>query len=346
MNFFESLQKSMIIAEIGVNHNGDVNLAKQMIVAAKKAGADAVKFQTFNAESLASRDTPLVKYQEKSVFKDETHFEMLERLELSDNDHYELANFCQNLEIEFLSTPYDIDSAKFLAQMNVRFFKTSSADIVDLPLQHFIATTGIPSIIATGMATLGEIEAVVRIYDQVCNSNFILLHCVSNYPCSDASLNLRAMQAIGKAFSVPYGFSDHSVGYLAAVASVTLGAMVIEKHFTLDRSLPGPDQMASCNPEEFSDLVRNIRRLEEMLGVPRKYCQPEEIEMATVSRKSLVIRRSVNAGQRFTEDDFSLKRPGTGITATYLHGVIGKVARVDLLPGHRLIWSDLQEPQP
>lgn len=344
-NYFAGIERVLIIAEIGVNHNGDITLAKKMIDAAKDSGADAVKFQTFTAEALASRNTPKVEYQLSTTNVHETHFEMLRGLELGRQEHYELADYCRQRDIDFLSTPYDIESAQFLAAMNVRFFKTASADLVDLPMQRYIASTGIPTIVATGMATLGEIERVVRIYEELGNSNLILLHCVSNYPCSDASLNLRAMQTMGLAFSTPYGFSDHSEGYLAAVASVAMGAKVIEKHFTLDKELLGPDHKASSNPAEFSDLVRSVRCVEEMLGKPRKICQPEERQMAEVSRKSLVLNKSLRAGQVFTEEDMQLKRPGTGISACFLPDIVGKVARVDLPAGHRLKWSDMESAE-
>ena len=343
MNYFSSLKRVLIIAEIGVNHNGDVMLAKKMIDAAKQSGADAVKFQTFTAEALAAHDTAKVNYQLGTTCDNETHFEMLSRLELGRAEHCELYDYCQKLGIDFLSTPYDIPSAQFLSLLNVRFFKTASADLVDLPLQRYIASTGVPTMVATGMATLGEIERVVQIYGEEHNSNLILLHCVSNYPCSDASLNLRAMQTMGLAFSAPYGFSDHSMGNLAAAASVAMGARVIEKHFTLDKELPGPDHKASANPAEFSDLVLTVRRLEEMLGKPQKICHPEERQMAEVSRKSIVLSKSLLAGQPITDDVLELKRPGTGLSASFLNDIIGKCIFADLPAGHRLKWSDLKE---
>ena len=344
MNYFETLKQVLIIAEIGVNHNGDVELAKRMIDAAKEAGADAVKFQSFTADSLVSPDTPKVQYQLNTTSDCETQFEMLRNLELGKTEHYELADYCHRSDIEFLSTPYDIQSAKLLASLNVRFFKTASADLVDLPLQRYIASTGVPTIVATGMATLGEIEEVTRIYEEANNPHLILLHCVSNYPCSDMSLNLRAMQTMTRAFSLPIGFSDHSEGYLAAVASVALGGRVIEKHFTLDKSLPGPDHKASSNPDEFYDLVRSVRRVEVMLGRGHKSCQPEERQMAKLARKSLVLRRSLHAGQRLTHSDLELKRPGMGISASFLPEILDKVVRRDLSAGYRLKWADLEEP--
>ncbi|MDB9340923.1 N-acetylneuraminate synthase family protein [Nodularia spumigena CS-589/07] len=261
-NFFCDVSRAYLIAEIGVNHNGDVDLAKQMIDAAKKAGADAVKFQTFSADSLVSLETPKVNYQKNTTSPDETHYDMIRRLELDHQAHYELFNYCTEKSIDFLSTPYDVDSAQFLLKLGVKLFKTASADIVDLPLQRYIASTGNPTIVATGMAGLGEIEQVVDLYEEVGNPNLVLLHCVSNYPCSDQSLNLRAMNTLAQAFSLPVGFSDHSEGFLAAVIAVSMGAKVIEKHFTLDKAMSGPDHRASSTPEEFAQLVQNVRRAE------------------------------------------------------------------------------------
>lgn len=342
MNHFSSLQQSFIIAEIGVNHNGNIALAKKLVEAAKQSGADAVKFQTFTATALVSPGTPKVHYQVSTTSAEETHYEMLKRLELSHQTHLDLAAYCQELEIDFLSTPYDIQSAAFLEAMNVRFFKTASADLVDLPLQRYIASTGKPSIVATGMATLGEVERVVDIYQEAGNPNLVLLHAVSNYPCSDESLNLRAMHTLTQAFSLPVGFSDHSKGYLAAVISIAMGAKVIEKHFTLDKSMAGPDHKASSTPTEFAELVRNVRCAERMLGTARKICQPEERQMASVSRKSLVLARSMRAGEALTVEDIQLKRPGTGIDAGFIPSLVGHTVRTDLTAGHQLRWSDLE----
>jgi sialic acid synthase SpsE len=318
MNFFSKLQQSLIIAEIGVNHNGDMGLAKKLILAAKESGADAVKFQTFVASKLVSPGTPKVEYQLKSSGEGETHFQMLQRLELTKHSHIELAAYCDELGIEFLSTPYDIESAAFLLEMNVRYIKTASADIVDLPLQRFIAKSGKPAIIATGMASLGEIERVVNIYSQFGNPDLVLLHAVSNYPCSDASLNLRTIKTIANAFSLPIGFSDHSIGEMGAILSVALGAKVIEKHFTLDKFMNGPDHLASSTPDEFKKLVSSIRRAEIMLGSSQKMRQLEERQMAAVSRKSLTLNRSMKAGEVLSNSDIGLMRPGTGVEAIFL----------------------------
>jgi N,N'-diacetyllegionaminate synthase len=345
MNFFSSLKTVFVIAEIGVNHNGSVDLAKRLIDAAKLSGADAVKFQTFTAEALALPDTPKVQYQITTTSERESHFEMLRRLELGRDAHHELASHCKEVQIEFLSTPYDVSSAQFLESMNVRFFKTASADLTDLPLQSYIASLGKPTIVATGMATLGEIERVVRIYENAGNPHLVLLHCVSNYPCSDASLNLRAMNTVGDAFRLPVGLSDHSQGFVAAIASVARGAKVIEKHLTLDVNMSGPDHAASSTPKEFNDLVSTIRRVETMLGDYRKICQPEEIQMAKVSRKSLVLTRSVQMGEVLDLSDVQLRRPGNGIDASFMSNIAGRKARISLEKGHQLRWTDFEERQ-
>lgn len=342
-NIFSELNESFLIAEIGVNHNGDVSLAKELIREAKKCGADAVKFQTYKASSLASPITPKVEYQLSTTSAEESHLEMLQRLELSHDAHLELAAYCVEIGIEFMSTPYDLASAKFLGSMSVRFIKTASADLVDLPLQRYIASMGKPTIVATGMATLGEIERVVNIYEEEGNPHIILLHCVSNYPCSDESINLRAMNTLANAFGLPVGFSDHSKGHLAAVLSVGLNAKVIEKHFTLDKKMDGPDHAASSTPAEFSELVRNVRRAESILGEERKRCQPEERQMAIVSRKSLILSRSLASGEIVTLDDLELRRPGTGIEAGFLSNLVGTRVRESLPEGHQLKWSDLDD---
>ena len=335
-----------IIAEIGVNHNGDMDIAKKLIEEAKIAGADAVKFQTFTAANLAARHTPKVSYQEETVSADESHYEMLERLELSHENHRLLLKYCNEVNIEFLSTPYDIDSAKFLLSLGVDYFKTASADIVDLPLHRYIASTGKLVFIAVGMATLGEVDEVVKTYHNAGNSNFILLHAVSNYPASDESLNMRVMNTLEKSFGVSVGYSDHSIGYVAAVIAVSRGARVIEKHFTLDKSMPGPDHKASSTPEEFKDYVKNIRKTELMLGSHLKKCQMEEQQMSSVSRKSIVLSRSVDAGSMLVIDDFQLQRPGNGIPPYHLNSLVGQRVRQDLERGRQLKWADLDDVQP
>lgn len=332
-----------LIAEIGVNHNGDMDLARKMVVAAKEAGADAVKFQTFTADTLVSRGTPKVRYQEQTTSKDETHFEMIRKLELKREHHRPLVEFCEATGVDFISTPYDLESAAFLDSLGVEIFKTASADIVDLPLQSLLAKTGKTVIVATGMATMDEIREADDIYVMEGNPNLALLHCVSNYPCSDASLNLRVITALRAAFGRVVGFSDHSVGPRAAALSVALGAGIIEKHFTLDKTLPGPDHKASATPDEFAELARAVRHAELVLGSPEKRCQDEERQMAEVSRKSIVISKPIAAGETITAEHLTMKRPGTGLRANQIASVIGKIATRALDRDHVLQAQDIEE---
>jgi len=262
---------------------------------------------------------------------------MIKKLELTHENHKILAKHCQNLKIDFISTPYDIDSARFLhEELDVHLFKTASADLVDLTLHKWIAKTGKPCIMSVGMATLGEIEETVNIYKELNNNNIILLHCVSNYPCSDESINLKVLGTLKHAFQCPVGYSDHSIGYEAAVLSLAYNACIIEKHFTLDKNLPGPDHKASSTPDEFKQLAIAIRRSEKMIGNPIKQCQQEEIQMSHVSRKSIMSSRGIKAGEVFEYSNLTLKRPGTGLSSKYLNHFIGKKATIDL-PAHTCI---------
>lgn len=328
-----------VIAEAGVNHNGNLNMAFQLVDAAVKAGADAVKFQTFTAAALVSPETQKVAYQMDTTPHEETHYDMLKKLELSKNEHRLLFKYCVEKDIEFISTPYDVESAEFLNELGVQTYKTASADIVDLTLHNFLSKTGRDVIIATGMATLGEIEEVVNLYPD--KNKITLLHCVSNYPCSIESLNLKVMQTLKSAFNVNVGYSDHSIGSLAATLSVALGATVVEKHFTLDKTLPGPDHKASSDCLEFSELVDSIRAAEVALGVPTKLCQAEEAEMAAVSRKSIVLSKNVKKGEKITVEDIALKRPGTGLYAREIENILNKKLRYDLSKDHILSWADI-----
>lgn len=331
-----------IIAEIGVNHNGDTDLAMKMVDAAKKAGADAVKFQTFSAQRLASQSTPKVKYQIRTTGESQSHKQMLQDLELSEEQHILLKKHCDSLKIDFLSTPYDVESARFLREeLNVLTFKTASADIVDLPLHKYIAENADWAIVSTGMATLGEVEEAVSIYEGS-KSMLTLLHCVSNYPCSDSSLNMLSMGTLQKCFNVPVGYSDHSVGSVAAISSVALGGTVIEKHFTLDKSLPGPDHQASIEPGELLSLVTDIRRVENMLGSSIKKPQLEELEMASVSRKSVFLKRDISAGEKISFADLTCKRPGTGLAPKYLEIAEGSFATKDLKADDLLEFGDFR----
>lgn len=320
-----------IIAEIGVNHNGSLDLAKRLIIEAKDSQADAVKFQTFSAERLASLKTPKVAYQKLGSDEAQSHFEMLKSLQLSAEDHIALKIFCDNAGIEFMSTPYDVDSARFLNEVvGIKRFKTASADVVDSLLHKYIRQTGKPVIISTGMATLGEIEKAMMIYEESGKDLVTLLHCTSNYPCRDNSVNMMVLETLQKTFGVEVGYSDHTVGSTAAVVAAACGAKVIEKHFTLDKDMIGPDHKASADPEELKILIKDVRTAEEMLGNGRKKIQPEEIEMRSISRKSLRAVRRIEKGEVITLKDIVLRRPGDGLYGNELEQVVGKQARRDI----------------
>ena len=330
------------IAEIGVNHNGNISLAKRMIDLAKKSGADAVKFQTFKAERLATPNTPKVQYQKKFTSSKQSHFEMLKSLELSDFDHRILKKYCKTKKIDFISTPYDLASAKFLSKIGCKYFKTSSADIVDLELHTYLAKSKKSVIISTGMSSLSEIKECIKIYNRYRNKNIILLHCVSNYPCSLKSLNMKALTLLQKKFNCAVGYSDHSIGYVASVVSVALGARVIEKHFTTNKKLSGPDHKASALPEEFKKMVSEIRRVEVIVGQEVKKCQKEEIQMSKVSRKSLTLNVSLKKNQRLKIDHLCLKRPGTGLLYKNINNISGKNLKKNLKKNHQIKFTDLR----
>lgn len=336
------LTNTFIIAEIGVNHNGSVDLAKKMIVAAKLAGADAVKFQTFTAESLVSKATPKVDYQKETTGDTESHYDMIKSLELSHDDHYPIIEHCRSNDIQFISTPYDVGSARFLDKIGVRIFKTASADIVDLSLHKFLAGTGKTVIISTGMATMDEVREALDIYKAADNSNVILLHCVSNYPCEFESLNLRAMLTLESEFGFPVGYSDHACGVYPAVAAVAMGAKVVEKHFTLDREWIGPDHKASSTPEEFKELVQAIKICETSLGSSIKAIQEEEKQMRQISRKSIFVVNTIIQGSPIKLENLTLRRPGTGLYAKSFSELEGKLAKHDLKEGHMMTLDDVQ----
>lgn len=342
MGKYNNLKKCYLIAEIGVNHNGNMTLAKEMIDAAITSGADAVKFQTFKAETLVTKGTPKVRYQEATTTPDETHYQMIEKLELKEEQHVLLKDYCDENSIDFISTPYDPASVDFLESLGVQQYKIASADLVDLELLKRVAATKKPVLLSVGMARLGDVEDALEMFSDYEKGNLLLLHCVSNYPCSDESLNLRVMKTLETAFNYPVGYSDHSIGSQASILSLALGAKVVEKHFTLDKTLPGPDHKASSTPDEFLELSKAVRRAELMLGSGIKKCQSEEMQMASVSRKSITLARDMNAGDVITHDDLIMMRPGTGLRAKVLKDVIGLKLRKDLSKHSLVEWTDLE----
>lgn len=319
-----------IIAEAGVNHNGDLALAKQLVDAAVTAGADAVKFQTFKAERLASASAPKAAYQLQTTDRSESQLEMLRRLELSEPAHRALMAYCQEWRILFLSSPFEEESADVLEQLGVCAFKIPSGELTNLPFLEHVARKGKPMIVSTGMSTLAEVEQAVQAIRQMKNSQVVLLHCVSDYPADPSDANLRAMQTMADAFKVPVGYSDHTPGIEVALAAVALGACVIEKHFTCDRTLPGPDHRASLEPDELRRLVQGIRMVESALGDGRKAPVPREANTAAVARKSLVAARDIPAGSLLTEESIAIKRPGTGLPPAMLPSLVGRKTLRDI----------------
>ncbi len=306
-------QPCFLIAEAGVNHNGDPGLALKLVEAAHRAGADAVKFQTFSADRLASPHAPKCEYQKRNGSDDESQHAMLRRLELPPGAHEALFRRCEELGLVFLSTPFDEPAADELECLGVAAYKTPSGEVTNLPYLEHVARKGRPMIVSTGMATLGEVEAAVAAIERTGHRDLVLLHCVSNYPAHPADVNLRAIHTLGTAFGVPAGYSDHTLGVEVALAATALGACVIEKHFTLDRHMAGPDHAASLEPDELANLVRGIRMVEAALGHGRKTPVERERETAAVARKSLVAARDIPEGALVTDAHIAVMRPGTGL---------------------------------
>lgn len=331
-----------IIAEAGVNHNGDLELARRLVDAARDAGADAVKFQTFKADKLVTGDAPKAAYQKQNTGTAEAQLQMLRKLELSEAAHRELVVLCAQRGIQFLSTPFEESSADLLAAIGVPAFKLPSGEITNLPLLAHVARMGRPMIVSTGMSYLHEVEAAVRCIRENGDPPVVLLQCVSNYPAAASDVNLRAMDTMARAFELPVGYSDHTEGNEVAFAAVALGACVIEKHLTLDRNLPGPDHKASLEPAEFAAAVRGIRRVEEALGTGRKEPAASEANTAAVARKSIVLACDVKAGGKLTVELVTLRRPGTGLPPAQLPHVIGRRLRRSLAAGALLALEDLE----
>jgi len=330
-----------IIAEAGVNHNGSVDLALKLIDSAKASGADAVKFQTFRADKLATRTAHKAAYQERTTASEESQFEMLERLELDAGTHKRLIEYCHQVGIQFLSSPFDAESADLLAEMDIPLFKIPSGEITNLPFLDHVARKGRPIILSTGMSTLGEIEEALTVLRAAGNKPITLLHCVTEYPAPYAEVNLRAMNTLRVAFGLPVGYSDHTPGIEIPIAAAALGAEVIEKHFTIDRSLPGPDHAASLEPDELEKMVTAIRHVEAALGDGIKAPARCELPNISVARKSVVAARSLIAGQRLTSEDLDIKRPGNGIAPRLKPMLIGRTLSAGVEKDEVLRWDHL-----
>lgn len=331
-----------IIAEAGVNHNGDVNLAKKLIDVAKEAGADAVKFQTFKAEEVVTKTAEKAAYQKIATGTEESQFDMIKKLELSPEGFRELSGYAKEKGILFLSTPAAKESVDFLDEIGVPAFKVGSGDVTNLPLLRYISQKQKPVILSTGMSTLDEIEEALKIIQHEGVEEIILLHCVSSYPVKVEDTNLRAMETLRDAFKLPIGLSDHSMGITIPIAAVALGACVIEKHFTLDKSLPGPDHRASLEPDELKHMIRAIRDVEKAMGSGIKIPTAKEEENKKVVRRSLVARVDIPKGAIITEEMLDFKRPGLGIEAKHIERVVGAKAKAGFRKDAIITWNKIE----
>lgn len=319
-------KKVLIIAEAGVNHNGSVETAKKMIDAASDAGVDVIKFQTFKSESLVTKDANRAGYQEKNTGNSSSQLEMLKKLELSEEDHIVLKSYCAAKHIEFLSTPFDEQSIDFLNELGISLWKIPSGEITNYPYLVKLAKTGKPVIMSTGMSTLNEIQEAIEVLHDNGVADIRLLHCNTQYPTPFEDVNLRVIDTLKNEFSVEVGYSDHTLGIEVPVAAVAMGATIIEKHFTLDRNMEGPDHRASLEPAELKKMVDSIRNIEKALGTSEKMPTASETENKSVARKSIVAKCHIKAGDILTEENITTKRPGTGISPMKWNEVIGKTA--------------------
>ena len=332
-----------VIAEAGVNHNGDLALARKLIAAASAAGADAVKFQTFNAKRVASAVAGKAAYQLETTDRGESQIEMLKRLELAPETFRDLKLYAESMGLIFLSTPHDEESIDVLETIDVVAYKVGSGDITNTPFLESISRTGKPVLLSTGMSTLQEVGTAVDTIRSAGNLQIILLHCVSDYPAAVEDSNLRSMRTLADAFQLPVGFSDHTMGDAVALAAVALSACVIEKHFTLDRGLSGPDHAASAEPEELTQLVRRIRIVEASLGSGIKLPTARELANRDAVRKSVVATCDIPASTAIERSMLTIKRPGTGVQPIRIHELVGKLARVAIPADTPIEWEMLYD---
>ena len=318
-----------IIAEAGVNHNGSLELAKEMIDMAKLAGVDCIKFQTFQTEDLVSRYASKAEYQKVHTDSDESQFDMLKKLELSFNDFIVLKEYCERKDIEFMSTAFGMDSINFLENLGIKRLKIPSGEITNLPYLIKIAKLNKPIIMSTGMSTLKEIEFACSILTANGANDVTLLHCTTDYPAPFEDVNLNAIKTIKDKFNLPVGYSDHTLGVEVTIAAVAMGATVIEKHFTLDNNMSGPDHMASLEPAELNYMVKAIRNVEIALGKDLKVPSCSEMKNMEVARKSIIAKSNIKQGDFFTENNLTIKRPGTGISPMKWFDILGKRAIKD-----------------
>lgn len=320
--------RTLVIAEAGINHNGSMDMAKQLIDLAVEAQADIVKFQTFQAKNLVTRTAEMASYQKTNTGTNGTQFEMLKQVELNHEMHLELIKHCQNRNIRFLSTAFDLESIELLCGLGMSLFKIPSGEITNFPYLQRLGSIGAEIILSTGMANLGEIEAALEVLENAGTprSRITVLHCTTEYPAPFEDVNLLAMRTVGEALRVKVGYSDHTAGISMPIAAVALGATVIEKHFTLSKDLPGPDHKASLEPQELIAMVKGIREVEAALGDGVKRASQSEQKNIAIARKSLVAARPIRAGELFSQDNLTTKRPGTGVSPMRWNDIIGKPA--------------------
>jgi len=330
--------RTLIIAEAGVNHNGDIELAKQLIDVAADAGADYVKFQTFSADRLVTKSADKAEYQRQSSDSPESQFEMLKRLELSVEMHLELIEHCERKLIKFLSTGFDIQSVDLLIGLGLGLIKIPSGEITNLPFLRYVGSLGLPVILSSGMSTMKEIGDALSILEQtgLRRDQTTVLHCTTEYPTPMNEVNLRAMNSIRNTLGVAVGYSDHTVGIEVSVAAAALGASVIEKHFTIDRSLPGPDHKASLEPIELGAMVKAIRNVEVALGSDVKEPTKSEIKNVRIARKSILAGRKIEVGEIFSASNLVIKRPGDGVSPMNWDDIIGQIASRKYLPDEKI----------
>lgn len=328
------MTQTIVIAEAGVNHNGDMALARRLIEVAAEAGADYVKFQTFTAKELVTSEAKQAAYQIKNTGITETQQDMIRRLELKREDHSMLIEHAEKCGIKFLSTGFDIASLDFLNNLGMALFKIPSGEITNLPYLKVVASYKKPIILSTGMSTIGEIEDAIHVLERfgTDRSDITVLHCTTEYPAPISEVNLNVMHTLRKAFGVSVGYSDHTMGIEVPIAAVALGASIIEKHFTLDRTMPGPDHLASLEPEELKQMITSIRNIERALGDGIKRVTVSEQKNIAVARKSLIAACNIKEGEYFTENNLTVKRPGTGISPMRFEEALTKKANRNYLP--------------
>lgn len=339
------MKNVFIIAEAGVNHNGHMDLAYKLIDAAKEAGVDAIKFQTFKTENLVSKACDMADYQIKNIEVESSQYDMLKKLELSYNEFRELKTYCDGIGIVFLSTPFDDESLDFLVdELKIKLLKIPSGEIDNIDFLEKVAKKNLETILSTGMSTLAEVESAIEVFNKcgTFTSKLSVLHCTTNYPTPYNEVNLNAMLTIKNAFKVPIGYSDHTLGIEVPIAAVGLGAEIIEKHFTLDKNLEGPDHKASLDPSQLLNMVNGIRNIEKALGDGIKKPNESELQIMVNVRKSIVINKSVKAGHVLTEGDIGIKRPAYGIKPKHFRTIIGKKVKMDIKSDTVLLWDYIE----